>query len=119
MAVTSPPEPFNRERLGVSNIATLEPYEPSNEWIQVNRCKQRLKKRDERHIRKLIKFDSIFQEKPYFVKMFTIRFPGVDINEQLNILQADEDIKGKVGKLKKIVKASKNTLLVKTENEMQ
>ena len=67
-ASTNPPEQPNRKRLRVSNVATLEPYELSNEWTQVNRSKQRLNKTDEIHIRKLIKFDRVFQEKPILCK---------------------------------------------------
>ena len=52
----------------------------------MNRSKQTLKKRDERHIKKLT----------IFVKMFNIRYSGVDISEQLNIIKADQDVKSKV-----------------------
>ena len=41
----------------------------------------------------------------------------MDIKEQLTVKKAGEDIKSKVGKLKKIAKACK-TQFLETENEM-
>ena len=104
---------------GNSLIETLSPYETHNEWNVVNRRKPKTKYRNERHLRKLINLEQIFEETPYFVKMFNIKFPGVDINEGLNVIKADNEIKAKVGNLRKIVKAGKSTLLVETESENQ
>ena len=121
--------PTNTDPAGVSSkkvpagesnlIETLQPYDGSSEWISVNRRKPRAKYRNERLIQRLINLETVFQEKPYFVNVFNIKFPGVDINEELNIIKADKEIKSKVGKLKKIVKAGKNTLLVETESADQ
>ena len=51
--------------------------------------------------------------------MYNITFPGIYINEELNILKADDEVKSKVEKLREIVKSGKSTLLVEAENESQ
>ena len=59
------------------------------------------------------------QGHPYYSKVYNIKFPGLDINSELNVIEADMDIKRQVGKLGKITKAGKNTLFVETISASQ
>ena len=106
---------------GGTQVETLEPYEPNiinQEWTVINRRIKR-QKRDERRIRHVQLLDVFAQEQPYFPRVFNVKFPGLDIGSELNVIEADVDIKMQVGKLKKITKAGKNTLLVETTNAEQ
>ena len=70
------------------NYETLEPYNGSGEWITV-RQKSKQRKRNERRIRQLIDFEFNFEEKPYFVNVFNVKFLGIDISKELNLVKAN------------------------------
>lgn len=61
----------------------------------------------------------LLEEEPYFVKIFNVRFPGVNISNELNIIQADSEIKSKIGRPRKISKAGKSILMIETYNAAQ
>ena len=113
-------ENSTRENLPSSqNYETLEPYNASGEWTTVSRQKSKQRRRNERRIRQLIDFETNFEEKPYFVNVFNVKFPGIDISKELNLVKANKEIDSKLGKLKRITKAGRNTLIIETENEVQ
>ena len=103
---------------GDSQIETLEPYEP-NRWQTVNRRKTNQKRRNERNIKQLVEMEKLFEEKPYFKSIYTIKFPGVNISEDLNLIKTDNELKAACGKLKRITKSGKSTLLIETISEEQ
>ena len=117
---TNAGESSDREALSVNNnYETLEPYKGPNEWTTVNRQKGKQRKRNEKRIRQLINFEKNFEERPYFVSIFNLKFPGIDISKELNLVKANKEINSKLGKLKSITKAGRNTLIIETENEIQ
>ena len=101
-----------------NQIQTLEPYEP-NQWHTVDRRRLKKKRRDERNIKQLIEMEKLFEERPYFQSIHTIKFPGVNISEELNLIRADNEIKATCGRLKKITKSGRSTLLVESNSEEQ
>jgi len=90
-----------------------------SEWNAVNRREKR-RRRNERRIWQASNLDELFADnEPYHVSIYTMRFPGIDINKDMNIIQADQDIKRKIGKCRKITKANRNSLLIETTNPAQ
>ena len=51
--------------------------------------------------------------------MYCIKFPGIGMNEELNLIRTAQEIKEKVGILKRMVKSGKSTLLVEVSDEAQ
>ena len=91
--------------------------EEKEEWTQINR-KTKRQKRNERKIRQVQLLEPLQRETPYFPKVFNIKFPGVNIDTELNVIEADLDIKKKIGKLK-ITRAGRSALLVGTWDSAQ
>ena len=127
-----------------SCVVTLEPYNPSSSslpplgstrasassnlgdnsstsgWQTVNRRRQPHRKRDERRLRQLEAYNLLFVEtEPYFDRFFTVRFPVQNINSDLNVIRAEADLHSAVGKPRKTVKASRNTLLLEACSKSQ
>ena len=71
-----------------SQIETLEPYE--QRWQTVNRKKSKEKKR------KKYKADcrngKLIEGKLYFKSIYTIKFPGINIREDLNLIKTDDEL---------------------------
>lgn len=63
-----------------------------------------------RKIQQLLSFEEIFQNEPKFPTYYVINFPGVDINSNLNVIAADNELKNKIGSPKRITKMIKNAL---------
>lgn len=77
------------------------------------------RKTKERRIKRLLTLEEIFEAEPVYPIYHVIKFPGVDIESELNVIAADADIKKQIGQAKKISKINKNTLLVEIANEAQ
>ena len=77
------------------------------------------KRRDERNIKQLIEMEKLFEKRPYFQSIHTIKFPGVNISETLNLIEADNEIKATFGRLKKNTKSGRSTLLVESNSKEQ
>ena len=59
------------------------------QWIQVNR-KSKRQKRNDRKLRQVLRMTDIFEEpQRYFISIYMMRFPGADINKDINIVQTD------------------------------
>ena len=43
--------------------------------------------------------EKLFEEMSYFKSTYTIKFPGIDISEDLNIMKTDNELKAACGKL--------------------
>ena len=99
---------------------TLEPFEHPNDdgFTQVRRKRQRLK---EKRIRKLLPLEETFAQQPKYPKYHVIAFAGMDIEHDLNPIAADLDLKQKLGRLAKVAKLNKSSLLVEllSENQLQ
>ena len=100
------------------NIATLEPYKAEG-WTTINRSRTKRKRRDERVIKQLTTMQELMGEQPYFIKIFNIRFPGININTDLNVIQADNDLKQYVGHPKRVIKAGKSALQIEVRSKAQ
>ena len=87
-------------------------------WTQINR-KTKRQKQNERRIRQVQLLEPLQRETPYFTKVFNIKFPGVNIDTELNVEESDLDIKNNVGKLQKITRAGRSALLVETRDIAQ
>ena len=94
--------------------------EENKSWTPVNRQTTNRGKRNDRKIRQLIAVENLFAApEPYFEKIVTIKFVGSNINTSLNVIKAYRDIKTQIGDPKRIVKSSKDSLLVETNNRQQ
>ena len=137
----------NQRREAVGTIcATLEPFEPSavrmrsgptplsglpetsasrdntNEgsWTTVHRRTAARRKRDERRIRQLEVYNSLFHNpEPYFDRFYLIKFPVQNISTDLNVIKAESDIRAAIGNPRKVLKANRNSLLLETSNKSQ
>ena len=58
-------------------------------------------------------------EQSYFIKIFNIKFPGININIDLNVIEADNDFKQYVGHPKLVIKAGKSVLQIELRNKAQ
>ena len=65
---------------------------PDGEWTHVHRQGQRRQRRNNRYIRQLALTQPNQPVDKYFVRYYTIQFPGIAINSDLNILQVDTDL---------------------------
>ena len=94
---------------------------PTSEWRTVNdRTRNRRRKRTNRYVRQILRFEDLFKpEEPHFNRYFTIRFPGLNISTDVNILRMSADIRRETGKLSKITKANRSSLLVEVESPNQ
>lgn len=90
----------------------------NNSWNTVTRRKSR-KRKSRRELQTLVNLDELFNCQRNFVKYFNIRFPGVALDKDVNILKTDKDLLSQVGKLEKISQAGRNTLLVEACNAAQ
>ena len=97
---------------GVAEI-TLDPYVPT--WTTVHRRRPNRRK-SRRELQTLLNLDELFSQHRNFVKYYTIRFPGIIIDRDINIFKTDKDLLSQVGKLPKIIKSNRNTLLVEASS---
>ena len=115
----SPPlPPLDTSR--ASATVESENTHTTSAWQTVNRRRHPQRKRDERRLRQLEAYNLLFVDtEPYFERFFTIRFPVQNINSDLNVIRAETDLHNAVGKPKKTMKASRNTLLLEASSKSQ
>ena len=100
--------------------ATLESNNQKNSWTTVNRRTTTRRKRDERRIRQLEAYNTLFHNpEPYFDRFYLIKFPVQNISTDLNVIKAESDIRAAIGTPRKILKANRNSLLLETCNKTQ
>lgn len=81
----------------LNNETTISTSDPPREkiqqpWTKVDRRSDNRRKRINQQTRQYIKFDQLFKSsEPYYIKYFMIRFPGADIDSDLNIIQLTSD----------------------------
>ena len=97
---------------GVAEI-TLDPYVPT--WTTVHRRRPNRRK-SRRELQTLLNLDELFSQHRNFIKYYNIRFPGIIIDRDINIFKTDKDLLSQVGKLSKIIKSNRNTLLVEASS---
>ena len=67
--------------------------------------------------KQLVEMEKQFDENPYFKSMYTVKFPGINIIEDLNLTKTHDELKVDCGKLKRITKSRKSTLLIETNRK--
>ena len=88
-----------------------EPYETP--WNMINR------KRSRRSYKQQLNLDELFNNEKHFEKYYNIKFPGLILERDINILKTDKDLLNKIGKPEKITRSGKNILLVKARTPEQ
>ena len=101
-----------------SLIETLEPYDMNT--TQYRNKRQRSERQKQNLIREAVKNDLAKANHGYFPKYFTIKFPGVIIEEELDNIKAQREITQAIGQYDgSIKKHSKDTLLIKVRSKEQ
>lgn len=88
-----------------------------SEWSQVQQKSRKNQSRNNRYTTRL--FQSSDYETTYYVKYFTIKFPGKNIETDIDVIQTDRDLLKHIGKPEKIIKAGFNSLHVATMSQGQ
>lgn len=120
----------NSQIMGAASQQTVPPSdsailaEPSaqqkSDWTNVSRQRSKRSVRRDRKLRQAININDLFEQpKPYYTKMVNLKFNGININTQLDIITADDDLKKAIGTAARIVKASRNSLLIETTSQQQ
>ena len=71
----------------------------TQDWTTVNRRETSKRRRVARKMRQVLKLEDLFQPEPYFEKYYVLRFPRLNINSELDVIQTDDDLRKQVGKL--------------------
>ena len=78
------------------------------------------RKRDERRIRQIEAYNTLFHNpEPHFDRFFIIKFPVQNISTDLNVIKAETDIRSTIGAPRKILKHNFNSLLLETTSKTQ
>ena len=94
--------------------------EPSADWRDRSNRRDKQARRNERRQRQVLTLNDLFSDpEPYYEKMINIKFVGLDINKNLNVVKANSELDMAVGKLKRMVKAGRETLLVEASSQRQ
>ena len=73
------------------------------EWTLVNskqNAVNRKRSRDERKLRQMISLDESTPKEQTYLKYFIVKFLGADINNAVNIIQTDKELKAKIGAIR-------------------
>ena len=73
----------------------------------------------ERSIKQLPPLKALFENATKYHAYFVMKFSGIDIDSNLNVIAADKDIEIKIGRAKKITKLSRDSLLMIANSEDQ
>ena len=101
------------------NSSNLQGGTSSNsrpENAEAKRKKLIQKKIKERKIRQLSQLEDERNSQPTHPTHFVLAFPGIDIESELNVIRANNEIIKVLGKPRKVAKMNKNSLLI-TVNE--
>jgi hypothetical protein len=89
------------------------------EWIRVNRSEDRRKKRLERNHRQFHDLMTAPVEEQY-TKVYIIKFPGKNIEKDINIIQTNKDLRQQIGgNPEKLVKSGFNALHISVTSKKQ
>lgn len=91
----------------------------SKDWTTVKRQENNTRKRNKRKLRQHLKLEDIFKNEDHYESHYIITFPGLNISNDLDIIKTSKELKESAGKLKKITRAGKSTLLVETVSALQ
>ena len=101
-----------------SIITTLEPFNHQEERRNFNRKTQRSTKRKEQLVREAMMENS--SGTPTFPRFFNLKFPGVNIESDLDNISAQRDIIKQIGQCDgNIKKQNRDTLLIKVKSKQQ
>lgn len=105
----------------VSGAIATDNRDQRMESSETERKKEQFRRRKmkERRIKKLMTLEEIFEDQPKYPIYYVVKIPGIDIESELNVIAADNDIKKQIGQPRKISKMSKNALLIEVANETQ
>ena len=111
-----------QETLNTSSIIqTLRPYDPEDDpsapFTQVNK-RPRQRRNKNRKIREILNLQQL-QKEEHFPRFFSMKFPRLEIETNLNLIAADKDINKQIGKPAKIRKQNRDTLLIEVKSEQQ
>jgi len=73
----------------------------------------------EQKIKQLMSIEELFEEDYSYPSYYVIKFPGVYIDSELNVIAADREIRQKVGVLKQMKKMDKSSILVQINHISQ
>ena len=116
--VTPPQNTINNQE---SLVTTMGPAsrDDMRPFTTVNYKQQRANKMKQRKIRQLMRTQENNPSDEIYPKFFTIRFPKLNIEKDVNLIAIDKDLKAKIGIPTMIKKQNKETLLVKVKSENQ
>ena len=102
-----------------NNLETLEPYQWTTASKRNGLETKKYRNRNRNNVRNLEAFNKLFNsQEEYYEKYYDLRFPATTLDD-ISVIKLSKDIKKKIGELKKVVKSSKNSLLVETSSRAQ
>ena len=105
-----------------SIIQTLEPAtakEMRDHIGETNRRKQNKYQQKQRRLKQAISAFNRGDEIPSFPKYYSVQFPSMNIEKEINVISVDQDIRSKIGIPDDIKKQNKDTLLIKVKSNIQ
>ena len=91
--------------------------ELSSKWTKVHHTRTRRQTKNSKYSSRLL--DNNDENAKYYIKYFNIKFPGKNLETDIDIIQTDIDLHSHIGKPEKIVKAGYNSLHVATMSQQQ
>lgn len=114
-----PSRSSDRASASIATTTTTTPNATPNDqsaWSTVSRRR----KRDNRRFRQILTLEETFHTHlPYFLKYFLLRFPSLNISQDLNVLAIDKDIRQQIGDPEKISRWGRDALLLVACSEVQ
>ncbi|MEL6805241.1 MAG: hypothetical protein AAFO91_15830, partial [Bacteroidota bacterium] len=98
---------------------TLEPASVSDVLNFNAKNKNNQKLRQQRKLKAAIRFQQSQAPSPSFPKYFLAKFPGVDLDTDIDVLGVDQDLKAKIGTPEEIKKHNRDTLMIKIKTRQQ
>ena len=104
----------------VTNIVTGEQPQSTPKGVsELQKAKNIRNRIKQRKIRRLMTLEDTFNKREKFVRYFVMTFPGTLIDNELNVIAVDKELKESMGKARKISKLSKNSILIEVCNAAQ
>ena len=103
----------------LNNIITLEPYERKRNSEELDSDRKRINGQwnKERKYKQLLTVNDLFNDEIKFPIYYVLTFPVLDIETKLNVIEADAEIKSKIGQVHKISKLNKYAILIQIISE--
>jgi len=77
------------------------------------------RRRIKERIKQFMLIEELFEEDYSYPSYYVIKFPGVYIDSELNVIATDNEIRQKVGILKQMQNMDKSSILVQINNKFQ